>query len=96
MILRLAMVVIPHQTEQLGHARVLAKDDIISYMHVHNTEIIFVFEVWDVWVGQARETTNQVEVALCMHIQILRICEFNHTLHTLSWFIHYMDTLVEI
>ena len=49
--------------EQLGHAHMLAKDDAILYMHVRNIKILFLFEVWNFWVGRARETTNQVEVA---------------------------------
>ena len=28
------------------------------YMHVHNIKILFLFEVWNFWVGRARETTN--------------------------------------
>ena len=63
MILRLTIVEIPRQTEQLGHAHVLAKDDAILYMHVRNIKILFLLEVWNFWVGRARETTNQVEVA---------------------------------
>ena len=41
----------------------LAKDDTILYMHVRNIKIIFLFKVWNFWVGRACETTNQVEVA---------------------------------
>ena len=54
------MAVAPRLMEQLGHAHVL---DAIFYMHVHNRKITFLFEIWIFWVGQARETTNQVEVA---------------------------------
>ena len=55
---------------QLGHAHVLAKDDAILYMHVRNIKILFLFEVWNFWVGRARETTNQVEVALTQHCSL--------------------------
>ena len=33
------------------------------YMHVRYRKITFLFEIWIFWVGRARETTNQVEVA---------------------------------
>ena len=42
----------------------LAKDDAILYMHMRNIKILFLFEVWNFWVGRAHETTIQVEVAL--------------------------------
>ena len=58
------MVETPCQTEQLGHVHVLAKDGVILYIHVCNIKIIFLFEVWNIWIGWACETTNQVEVAL--------------------------------
>ena len=47
--------------EQLGHAHVF--DAIQFHMHVCNRKIICLFEIWIFWVGQALETTNQVEVA---------------------------------
>ena len=39
----------------------LAKDDAMPF---YTAIIIFLFEAWNFWVGRARETTNQVEVAL--------------------------------
>ena len=49
----------PNRTT-IGHAHMLAKDDAILYMHVCNIRIIFLFEVWNFWVSQARETIDQI------------------------------------
>ena len=37
-------------------------------MHVHSRKITILFEIWIFWVGRARETTNQVEVALISNL----------------------------
>jgi len=60
---------IPRQTEQLGHAHILAKEDAIIYVHMDNIyKIIFLFEGWNFWISRACETTNrQVEVALLQY-----------------------------
>jgi len=61
-ILQLMMLETPHRTEQLGYTHILATEDCILYVHVHNIKLYFL-KVWNFWVCQAHETTNQVEVA---------------------------------
>jgi len=61
-IFQLTMLETPCQTEQLGHAHVLAKEDAILYAAHALYKIIFLFEGLEFWVGQAHETTNQIEV----------------------------------
>jgi len=41
----LMMLDTPHQTEQLGHAHVLAKEDVILDVHMYNIKLYFYLKV---------------------------------------------------
>jgi len=73
------MLETPCQKEQLGHTHMLAKQDSILYVHVCNIKLYFYLEFW---IGQARETTNQVEVALhALEIHYTRTYDIITTSH---------------